>query len=95
MSQKDGMIQIQCINTIFRLFVQNEDEMTKVEIFVNNIRTMKGISLTDIYNWCNRQGILYDTRFNYHKELSAWRKFCMFIHYYRQKQKYMLHLKIA
>ena len=79
MSQKDGMIQIQCINTIFRLFVQNEDEMTKVEIFVNNIRTMKGISLTDIYNWCNRQG----------------RNFCMFIHYYRQKQKYMLHLKIA
>ena len=81
MSQKNGMIQIQCINTIFRLFVQNEDEMTKVEIFVNNIRTMKGISLTDI--------------FNYHKELSAWRNFCMFIHYYRQKQKYMLHLKIA
>ena len=67
-----GQILIECPNTIFSLYVANENELSKIEIFMNNIRTVKKVGLNDIYNWCNRQGIAYDTRFNYHKDFSLW-----------------------
>ncbi len=84
-----GQVLIECPNTIFHLFVKNEDEISKVEIFMNNIRTMHNLSLSDIYNWCNRQGIVYYTNFNYHKELSIWNNVQLFSHYLVQKHKNM------
>lgn len=93
--KQGGQIRIECPNTIFHLFVTNEDEITKIEIFMNNIRTMKNLNLIDIYNWCNRQGIEYDTQFNYHKELSTWKNLKSFWNYYKQKQKYLLRWETA
>lgn len=85
-----GQIMIECPNTIFHLYVNDETELSKIEIFMGNIRTVKRLGLTDIYNWCNRQGIAYDTRFNYHKGVSLWKNLCSYMLYTRQKVKYQL-----
>lgn len=85
-----GRIMIECPNTIFQLYVNNEDEISKIEIFMRNIRSVKSLSLTDIYKWCNRQGITYDTKFNYHRNLSIWKNMKSFIRYSREKSKYQL-----
>ena len=68
-----GQVLIECPNTIFQILVHNEHELTKLEIFMGNIKTVKHLSIKDIYNWCNRQGFSYRTRFNYRKEFSLWK----------------------
>ena len=70
-----GSILIECPNTVF-------------EIFMENIRTVNHLGINDIYNWCNRQGISYDTRFNYNKELSIGKTIKAYCYYQRQKMKY-------
>lgn len=85
-----GQIMIECPNTIFSLYVRNERELSKIEIFMGNIRTVKHLGLNDIYNWCNRQGIQYDTRFNYHKDFSIWRNIKSYLKYSSQKFKYQI-----
>lgn len=92
MEQKSrvGQIMIECPNTIFHLYVSNENEMSKVDIFMNNIRTVSRLGLTDIYHWCNRQGIMYDTEFNYHKDFSLWKNLRSYFQYSRQKMKYQM-----
>ena len=85
---KKGQIMIECPNTIFHLYVKNENELSKIEIFMRNIRTVKKISLHDIYNWCNRQGIAYDTRFNYNKNFSLWKNLKSYMQYSKQKWRY-------
>lgn len=87
-----GQVLIECPNTIFCLYVCSEEELSRIDIFMNNIRSMKSIGLNDIYNWCNRQGIAYDTRFNFHKDFSAGRTLYAFINYWKQKIKYQWHL---
>lgn len=83
--KEQGRIVIECPNTIFYLYVRNEIEMTKVEIFMNNIRTVNRLGIADIYNWCNRQGIAYDTRFNYHRKLSLWSNLRSFLRYNKNR----------
>ncbi len=87
-----GQIMIECPNTIFRLYVKNENEVSKIEIFMHNIRTVKKIGLRDIYSWCNRQGIEYDTRFNYNKDFSLWKNARSYLQYTRQKWRYQYQL---
>ena len=70
MEKAGGQILIECPNTIFHLYIKSEQDLSKIETFMNNIRTIERLGLNDIYTWCNRQGILYDTAFNYHKETS-------------------------
>ena len=36
---------IECPNTIFHLYVNDEFEMSKIETFMNNIRTVKSLGL--------------------------------------------------
>ena len=55
---------------------------------MENIRTVNHLGINDIYNWCNRQGISYDTRFNYNKELSIGKTIKAYCYYQRQKMKY-------
>lgn len=88
-----GRIMIECPNTIFHLYVHNEDEVSKVEIFMRNIRNVKSLSLIDIYKWCNRQGIAYDTRFNYHRNYSVWKNMKSYVRYFSQKHKYQFRLE--
>lgn len=79
---------IECPNTIFHIYISNERELSKVEIFMGNVRSIKHLGLNDIYSWCNRQGIVYDTEFNYHKDFSLWRNLKLYFGYSRQKMKY-------
>lgn len=90
-----GQIMIECPNTIFHLYVKSEEEMSKVEIFMNNIRTIRRLGLTDIYTWCNRQGIDYDTAFNYRKDFSLWKNIRSYVQYSKQKIKYQVRLETA
>ena len=83
-----GQILIECSNTIFHLYIKSEQDLSKIETFMNNIRTIERLGLNDIYIWCNRQGILYDTAFNYHKETSFWKNIKAYVRYSRQKMKY-------
>lgn len=85
---KGGQILIECPNTIFHLYARNEGEISKIQIFVNNIRAVKRLGLNDIYNWCNRQGIVYRTRFNYHREISLWDNVKSYCLYTTQKLRY-------
>jgi hypothetical protein len=89
---KNGQIMIECPNTIFHLFVRDDIELSKVEVFMHNIRTVKRLGLRDIYGWCNRHGIEYYTRFNYNREISLWQNFESFVQYYRQKRRYQYRL---
>lgn len=85
-----GHILIECPNTIFHLYARNESELSKIETFLHNIRGMKRLGLNDIYIWCNRQGIVYMTKFNYHKEVSLWLNVKSYLLYSRQKIRYQL-----
>lgn len=87
-NRRSGQIMIECPNTIFRLYVKNENELSKIEIFMRNIRTVKRIGLRDIYSWCNRQGIEYDTSFNYNKNFSIWKNLKSYVSYSKQKWRY-------
>ena len=93
--QHRGQIMIECPNTIFYLYVNNERELSKVETFMRNIRSMKRLGLQDIYNWCNRQGVLYHTQFNYHKDFSLWKNLKSYFLYSRQKMKYQIGLSFV
>lgn len=86
--KNSGQIMIECPNTIFHLYVKNENELSKIEIFMRNIRTVKKLGLRDIYSWCNRQGIEYDTRFNYNKNFSVWKNVKSYLQYSKQKWRY-------
>ena len=81
-------ITIECPNTIFSLYIRSEWEMSKLEIFMNNIRTVKKLELNDIYLWCNRQKIMYDTSFHYRRDTSLWKNIRSYLHYSSQKMKY-------
>lgn len=83
-----GQILIECPNTIFQLYVKDENEVTKIEIFMNNLKSVKKIGLRDIYTWCNRQGIDYDVHFNYHKEIPLWKNAKSYFNYFSQKYKF-------
>lgn len=91
MEQAEGRyIMLECPNTIFHIYVQNEEEGSKVELFLRNMQNIEHLGLNDIYNWCNRQKIKYDTQFNYHKGLPFWVNIKSYVYYYRQKSKYQL-----
>ena len=83
-------ITIECPNTIFHLFIRTENEMSKLEIFMRNLRKVERLDLIDIYQWCNRQKILYDTAFRYRRDSSVWRNLRAYMHYSSQKMKYMV-----
>lgn len=85
-----GHILIECPNTIFHLYAQNEGELSKIETFLRNIRTVKKLGLNDIYTWCNRQGITYVTKFNYHKDFSLWVNLKSYYLYSLQKLRFQL-----
>ena len=86
---RDGQwITIECPNTIFDICVRNETEYSKLELFMNNIRTVSHLGIQDIYNWCNRQKMEYQTRFNYRKGQSVWRNLRLYAYYYKHKVMY-------
>ena len=90
-----GAVQIECPNTIFHLFVKTEDELAKIEIFMYNIRYVKKLGINDIYNWCNRQGIAYNTRFNYHKGVKLPDTIRSYLNYSQYKMKYKYQLSFT
>jgi len=91
-SKRAGQIVIECPNTIFHLYVNNPDEISKIDIFMRNIRNLKRVGINDIYNWCNRQKIDYSTSFHYRKESSVIRNLQSYVTYSKQKLKYQVGL---
>ena len=79
---------IECPNTIFHLYARDEGELSKIETFLRNIRGIKRLGLNDIYIWCNRQGILYVTKFHYRKDFSLWFNMKSYYLYFLQKFRY-------
>ena len=67
---EEQQIIIECPNTIFHLYIDSEDELSKVKVFMNNMKNVDSISLHDIYNWCNRQHVQYTTTFNYDSKMT-------------------------
>lgn len=82
-----GKIVIECPNTIFYLFIESRNDLAKIEIFMTNIQRVRKMNLCDIYNWCNRQGIKYDTSFNYHKNVPLWKTVQSYFSYFKQKRR--------
>lgn len=83
-----GCILIECPNTIFQLYVRNEDELSKIQVFMKNIQSVRKMELNDIYNWCNRQRIAYETRFNFRKGLTPDKTLRDFVKYIKIKRKH-------
>ena len=81
--------RIECPNTIFHLYIDSEDELSKVKVFMNNIKHVDSISLHDIYNWCNRQHVQYTTTFNYDSKMTWTEMIKSYIFYFRQKLRYV------
>ena len=46
---EEQQIIIECPNTIFHLYIDSEDELSKVKVFMNNMKNVDSISLHDIY----------------------------------------------
>lgn len=84
----EGKVMIECPNTIFHLYINTIEELSKIEIFMKNIRRAKDVSLTDIYTWCNRHGIVYNTSFNFHKDFTIGRTLRAYWNYTKSKFKY-------
>ena len=76
---EEQQIIIECPNTIFHLYIDSEDELSKVD----------SISLHDIYNWCNRQHVQYTTTFNYDSKMTLTEMIKSYIFYFRQKLRYV------
>lgn len=83
-----GRVVIKCPNTTFHLYIDNDRELSKIETFMNNIKSVKQMELNDIYLWCNRQGITYDTKFNYNRDFSLWTNIKSYFFYSSQKIRY-------
>ena len=92
---KAQQITIECPNTIFHLYIRTDNEMSKLEIFMRNLRTVERLELIDIYQWCNRQRILYDTAFHYRRDNSLWKNMRSYLHYSSQKMKYKVRFRTA
>lgn len=90
--KRGGQIVIECPNTVFHLYVNNEEEISKIDIFMRNIRHLNRVGIQDIYNWCNRQRIDYSTSFRYRRESSLLRNMQSYFNYSRQKYKYRVKL---
>ena len=87
MNELDGkQVMIECPHTVFVICVHNEDEYMKVALFMRNIRFLKHVGITDIYNWCNRQQMLYQVRFRYRKGSSVWANVKWYVAYSKQKR---------
>ena len=43
-----GQIMIECPNTFFHLYVNDGTELSKIEIFMGNIRNVKHLGVNDI-----------------------------------------------
>lgn len=87
--EKCGQVIIECPNTIFHLKIDNEEQLTKVHIFMNNIKHLESMELKDIYNWCNRQHVEYSTSFNHNRNRSISRTIGAFVFYFSKKLKYL------
>lgn len=86
---EEQQIIIECPNTIFHLYIDSEDELSKVKVFMNNMKNVDSISLHDIYNWCNRQHVQYTTTFNYDSKMTLTEMIKSYIFYFRQKLRYV------
>ena len=88
----EGQVMIECPNTIFHLYVNTEDELSRIELFMHNIRRASHVSLNDIYTWCIRHKIVYKTSFNFHKGSGLWRTLRSYFDYTKIKMKYRMYL---
>lgn len=96
MKKHGGMpICIECPNTIFHLYVKDETELSKLEIFMENIRYVEKLGIKDIYLWCKRHGIQFDSKFNYHKEFTISRTIRDYFRYSKEKARFMLGISFA
>lgn len=88
MQQEEIMcFTLECPNTIFDIYIRNERERSKFEIFMNNIRFVRHLKVNDIYDWCNHQKMDYHTHFNYNRRIPVWRNMGAYCKYFKQKTK--------
>lgn len=92
---KTGRVMIECSNTIFHLYIRTEEELTKLEIFMRNLRSANQVSIMDVYQWCNRHGISYNTNFNFRRRMGLINTIHSYIHYTVQKLKYQFGIHVA
>ncbi len=92
---KTGRVMIECSNTIFHLYIRTEEELTKLEIFTRNLRSANQVSIIDVYQWCNRHKISYNTNFNFHRNMGLVNTIRSYIHYTAQKLKYQFGIQFA
>lgn len=88
MQQENTMyVTLECPNTIFQIYIHDECEKSKFDIFMNNIRYIEHLKVKDIYEWCNHQRFSYKTHFNYNRRVPVWRNMKAYFTYFRQKTK--------
>lgn len=88
-------VMIECSNTIFHLYIRTEEEFTKLEIFTRNLRSANQVSIVDVYQWCNRHHISYNTNFNFRRNMGVVNTIRSYIHYTAQKLKYQFGIQFA
>lgn len=86
--EKAYEVRLQCAGTVFHIYLYNENESEKIALFLENINTVKNLALQDIYHWCNRHQVVYETKFQYNRKRSLIRNAGSFLYYLQQKNKY-------
>ena len=76
---EEQQIIIECPNTIFHLYIDSEDELSKVKVFMNNMKNVDSI----------RQHVQYTTTFNYDSKMTLTEMIKSYIFYFRQKLRYV------
>lgn len=83
-------VRLLCASTVFHIYLHDENEASKLDMFLANIGAAQSLALQDLYNWCNRQKMHYNTKFCYNPRASLMENARFFLHYFYQK-KYLFH----
>uniref|UniRef100_UPI0040572CAC hypothetical protein n=1 Tax=Agathobacter sp. TaxID=2021311 RepID=UPI0040572CAC len=92
---RTGRVMIECSNTIFHLYIRTEEELKKFEVFMRNLRSARQVSIMDVYQWCNRHGVSYNTNFNFRRNMGFINTIHSYINYMMQKMKYQFGISFA
>ena len=68
---KKKIVVIRYYNVWFYLHVNSEQDMVKISYLTDRIDAGEQVVMKDIYQWCQRHGIKYNSKFVYRKRFST------------------------
>lgn len=81
------IVAIRYYNVWFYLYVNSEQDMVKISYLTDRIDSGEQMVMKDIYQWCQRHEIKYNTKYVYRKDFSLKANIWNFYSYIRGRVK--------